>query len=197
MLLYSLTIAVTLFSSAMYYAETSEATFNPETLIWTYTDTGNLCPFSSIPASMWWCIVTMTTTGYGDNYPITPGGKVVASSAMLCGLLVLAFPLTIFGSNFQEVYEEFKAENRRKKFVKHLDSKFSNPKKLARELLTRTALFTKRMESVFEDVEALKVEHEELRVLAQKLQSIMANIRILDADANEQSDQRNIEMVNL
>jgi voltage-gated potassium channel len=33
--------------------------------------------FSSIPAAMWWGIVTLATVGYGDAYPVTPWGKLI------------------------------------------------------------------------------------------------------------------------
>lgn len=44
--------------------------------------------------------------GYGDVYPIEPLGKVVSTAAMMVGLLVLALPITVVGSNFSTVYEE-------------------------------------------------------------------------------------------
>ena len=45
--------------------------------------------FGSIPASLWWAMVTLTTTGYGDVVPQTALGRVVAD-VMLCGISVLA-----------------------------------------------------------------------------------------------------------
>ena len=41
--------------------------------------------FTSIPATCWWCLVTMTTVGYGDFYPVTTAGRLVAVLTMISG----------------------------------------------------------------------------------------------------------------
>lgn len=51
--------------------------------------------FSSIPKSVYWAIVTLTTVGYGDISPKTPGGQVVASLLMLLGYSIIAIPTGI------------------------------------------------------------------------------------------------------
>ena len=54
--------------------------------------------FTSIPLSMYWAIVTMTTTGYGDIHPKTPLGQMITSLAMLLGYGVIALPTGIVGA---------------------------------------------------------------------------------------------------
>lgn len=61
--------------------------------------------FPSIPSGFWWSIVTMTTVGFGDMYPMTWQGRFVGIFAMLVGILLIALPTAIVGRKFQEVYE--------------------------------------------------------------------------------------------
>ena len=63
---------------------------------------GNVVPedkrfFTSIPAAMWWCMVTLTTTGYGDMFPVTAGGRLIACVTMLMGLVLFGILLNIVG----------------------------------------------------------------------------------------------------
>lgn len=51
--------------------------------------------FDSIPRSIYWAIVTLTTVGYGDISPITPLGQVLASVIMISGYAILAVPTGI------------------------------------------------------------------------------------------------------
>uniref|UniRef100_A0A914XDC6 Uncharacterized protein n=1 Tax=Plectus sambesii TaxID=2011161 RepID=A0A914XDC6_9BILA len=81
---------VVFFSTMIYFLENDE----PDT------------PFTSIPAAYWWCIVTMTTVGYGDVVPSSTAGKIVASAAIMCGVLVLALPITIIVDNFIKVAQD-------------------------------------------------------------------------------------------
>lgn len=54
-------------------------------------DTG----FDSIPESMYWAVVTMTTVGYGDVKPVTPAGKAIAAGMMLLGYCLIIVPTSI------------------------------------------------------------------------------------------------------
>ncbi|CAM3806543.1 cyclic nucleotide-gated ion channel [Polynucleobacter antarcticus] len=56
--------------------------------------------FNSIPSALWWGIVTMTTTGYGDIIPMTSIGRVIGGVAMLVGIGTLAIPAGILASGF-------------------------------------------------------------------------------------------------
>jgi voltage-gated potassium channel len=54
--------------------------------------------FTSIFDSLWWAIITLTTVGYGDVYPITIGGKVFTFCILLIGLGIVAIPTGIISS---------------------------------------------------------------------------------------------------
>lgn len=56
--------------------------------------------FSSIPAAMWWGVVTLTTLGYGDVYPVTLAGRILGGVFALTGLLMVALPTAILGAGF-------------------------------------------------------------------------------------------------
>jgi len=58
--------------------------------------------FGSIPRCLWWSVVTVTTVGYGDTYPVTALGKLVAAFTALCGIAVIAIPIGIFSAGFTE-----------------------------------------------------------------------------------------------
>jgi hypothetical protein len=74
-------------------------------------------PFYSIPAAMWWAIVTITTVGYGDAVPSSYAGKVFASLVMLVGLLLMAMPIAIVGNRFTTVVaDELRVQSERGKF---------------------------------------------------------------------------------
>ncbi|MGC8744112.1 MAG: potassium channel family protein [Verrucomicrobiia bacterium] len=58
--------------------------------------------FSSIPAAMWWCIITLTTVGYGDIYPATVLGKILGGIIAVLGIGMFALPTGILASAFAE-----------------------------------------------------------------------------------------------
>ena len=95
-----------LFATLIFTVEMGD-TYDPIRMQYVRTD-GSASPFESIPHSIWWTIVTMTTVGYGDQVPVTSSGKLVAIVTMFCGLVVLSLPITIIGANFDEEYRILK-----------------------------------------------------------------------------------------
>lgn len=74
----SLLLLVTIFGSVLYVIE------GPEN------------GFTSIPLSIYWAVVTMTTVGYGDMSPKTPLGQAIASLVMIAGYAIIAVPTGVF-----------------------------------------------------------------------------------------------------
>ncbi|XP_062397412.1 potassium voltage-gated channel subfamily D member 1 [Sardina pilchardus] len=89
-LLFSLTMAIIIFATVMFYAEKGTKGTN----------------FTSIPAAFWYTIVTMTTLGYGDMVPNTIAGKIFGSICSLSGVLVIALPVPVIVSNFSRIYHQ-------------------------------------------------------------------------------------------
>lgn len=79
-------IVLTISSTAMYYLEHQ---VQPD-------------KFSSISNAMWWGVVTLSTVGYGDVYPVTPLGKLVGSIVALSGIALFALPAGIIVTGLVE-----------------------------------------------------------------------------------------------
>eukprot|EP00756_Hemistasia_phaeocysticola_P005212 Hpha_TRINITY_DN13223_c0_g1::TRINITY_DN13223_c0_g1_i1::g.154586::m.154586/K04877/KCNA4; potassium voltage-gated channel Shaker-related subfamily A member 4 len=127
-----LVLAMVLFSALMYQAETMWADLDEEKEKWVrpadspYDDAGLVIDIQSIHGALWWAVVTITTTGYGDNVPRTGLGKLVGAMTMMCGVILLAFPTTILTQQFTRVFEEY--EERREQQEKR--------QRIRRKLLT-------------------------------------------------------------
>ena len=62
--------------------------------------------FSSIPQSMWWTVVTLTSVGYGDVYPTSGPGQIVGAIVSMIGVLFVALPTGILSAGFAEEIRE-------------------------------------------------------------------------------------------
>lgn len=87
-------IMVSIFGSIMYLVEGSQ---NEQ--------------FDSIPRSIYWAIVTLTTVGYGDISPITSFGQFIAAIIMISGYAIIAVPTGIVTAEVMEVASKKKKQN--------------------------------------------------------------------------------------
>jgi voltage-gated potassium channel len=82
-------IAIVLAGILMYYAENDA---QPEA-------------FADMGRSIWWAVATLTTVGYGDIYPITIMGKIIATSLAFIGVGLIAIPAGLISAAYvEEVY---------------------------------------------------------------------------------------------
>ncbi|MEQ6917104.1 ion transporter [Halomonas aquatica] len=87
--LFTVFLLVTIFASIIYLIEPAEA------------------GFTSIPTSIYWAIVTLTTVGYGDIVPVTPLGQAISVMVMLIGYSIIAVPTGVFSA---EVIRSIRAD---------------------------------------------------------------------------------------
>ncbi len=92
--LYTILTLVVVFGSFMYVVEGSEA------------------GFTSIPKSMYWAMVTLTTVGYGDIAPQTPLGQAIAAFIMIMGYGIIAVPTGIYSAELIKTYRPEKISNK-------------------------------------------------------------------------------------
>jgi voltage-gated potassium channel len=71
-------------------------------------------PFGSLPAALWWAVVTLTTTGYGDAVPLTQLGHLLGATVMICGIATFGLSTGILATGFA-------AETRRRNFIETWD----------------------------------------------------------------------------
>lgn len=92
-------VAVTMLiaSSLMYWAE---ADAQPD-------------KFGSIPRALWWSIVTLTTVGYGDAFPVTTMGRIFAGVIAMTGVLLIAIPTGIFAASFSDGLQRYREQRER------------------------------------------------------------------------------------
>ncbi|XP_064635035.1 potassium voltage-gated channel subfamily S member 3-like [Lineus longissimus] len=83
-----LLVGMLMFSTMIYYAELHSGS-----------------RMSNVPLAYWWSLVTMTTVGYGDYYPTTAPGYVIAIMCAICGIIITGLAIPILGNNFAKYYD--------------------------------------------------------------------------------------------
>ena len=95
-----LLIGMLVFATMIYYAERRDAV-NPSNV------------FSTIPIGFWWALITMTTVGYGDVFPVTPIGYVVGTACAVSGVLMVALTFPVISNNFTLFYTHVRSRRGR------------------------------------------------------------------------------------
>jgi voltage-gated potassium channel len=81
------------------------------TLLYTVEGPHQPDDFGSIPRAMWWSIATLTTVGYGDVFPVTPIGKILAGITAITGIGLIAMPTGILAAAFSDAIQSQREES--------------------------------------------------------------------------------------
>nr|XP_046269884.1 potassium voltage-gated channel subfamily S member 3-like [Scatophagus argus] len=84
-----LSVGISMFSALIYFVERE----SQESMLQT------------IPVGWWWATISMTTVGYGDTFPVTLTGKIIGTLCIICGLLIVALPITNIFNKFSKFYQ--------------------------------------------------------------------------------------------
>uniref|UniRef100_A0A7E4VHN0 BTB domain-containing protein n=1 Tax=Panagrellus redivivus TaxID=6233 RepID=A0A7E4VHN0_PANRE len=95
LLVFFVALAIVTFAALVYYAERIENNPNNQ--------------FTSIPAGLWFSLVTICTVGFGDMVPRTYPGMLVGSLCALMGVLTIALPVPVIVANFSNLYSHSQA----------------------------------------------------------------------------------------
>merc|ERR1711871_58849 len=99
-------IMALVFASLLYYIEKAGAEGQGLDQVGSFSSEADVAAFRSIPEAVWFMFATFTTVGYGDVSPNTNTGRLLVSICMIIGVLLMAMPLAIVGSNFVQVWDD-------------------------------------------------------------------------------------------
>eukprot|EP00450_Noctiluca_scintillans_P023373 CAMPEP_0194532696 /NCGR_PEP_ID=MMETSP0253-20130528/70324_1 /TAXON_ID=2966 /ORGANISM="Noctiluca scintillans" /LENGTH=338 /DNA_ID=CAMNT_0039378171 /DNA_START=270 /DNA_END=1286 /DNA_ORIENTATION=- len=97
-------IACFVFASLIWYVE--RGSWDSDLGCYVMDPADDCSSFETIPNCFYWALTTGTTVGFGDMVPLTMMGRVVANLAMICGILVIALPVSVIAAKFQEEYQK-------------------------------------------------------------------------------------------
>ena len=110
LLAFFIALGVVLFGAVMHFIESGTYSVTQDYPNGAFLRKNNLgvdevSPYTSILAACYWAVVCSTTVGYGDLVPTSTAGKFIAVLCAYYGVLLLALPITVIGSNFSKLYE--------------------------------------------------------------------------------------------
>lgn len=155
-LLFFVLLCVVVFSALIFYAE--QGVYHESCNCFLRED-GSQSPFESIIGAAWFCIVTMTTVGYGDVTPVSTGGRVIATACMVCGLIVISLPITIIGANFDMEYKLMEVD-KRNRLLRELNRRKGVSPGVTLALVEQTVdAHKKKLTSMLQDFESTLDDH--------------------------------------
>jgi voltage-gated potassium channel len=120
--------------------------------------------FGTIPKSIWWATVTLTTVGYGDVVPLSPLGKIFGIVILMSGIGMAALPAGILASGFTKEINRRK-EKFKNKVMRYLADGILDKKELHRLRITahNLAISNLEMKTAIREVQSLQLKITELK----------------------------------
>ena len=114
----------------------------------------------------------MTTVGYGDTFPVTPAGKLVACVTMLGGILVLAFPISILGTNFSDEWKALQQmkQKEERRMKNNTNYQIPIPKLLKRVDVIHNEI-RESIDMVLSELQKIQEKNNEMEILIDNLRT--------------------------
>jgi hypothetical protein len=135
-------VDVLAFSLLLFYAERGRV----DPLFEHYWDDslGRLAMFQSVPDTIYFSVVSITTVGYGDLYPLTTLGRVIGGIALVAGILCFAIPVSVFSTQFFSEYQDVIQERCRAELRRRELQRSAQSARLKRHFCNRPSLIAER-----------------------------------------------------
>jgi voltage-gated potassium channel len=164
---------------------------------------------TNLTDAFWWAIVTVTTVGYGDIYPVTTEGRIIASTLMIIGIGVLGIFISTFGAaliesrlrvrNDGEEDESPSVSGEASEHVKKMSS--SSPEKSKSEgteeveTNARTMRFTAEAKYLIKDsIDKIEeINEKEMKILIDMIDIIRASHNARNSDGNDDYTNTDLE----
>jgi hypothetical protein len=118
--IFYMALALVVLSSLEYFIEMDDAEpFTVEDAGW---DPFNRPTYDDLPSAIWWCLVTMTGTGYGDMYPARWHGMMVAAVTAAIGVFFIAMPFAVAGGSFWHAWSIYTEQRELLRLMKEGDT---------------------------------------------------------------------------
>mmetsp|Transcript_40445 Transcript_40445/g.114522 ORF Transcript_40445/g.114522 Transcript_40445/m.114522 type:complete len:747 (-) Transcript_40445:91-2331(-) len=147
--------------------------------------------FNSIPESFWWSIVTVNTVGYGDVVPLTIWGKLVGSLLMVVGLLVMALPISVIGTNFTAEWMDYKDMLAQQESMRMLPENVKTFESLLAEHATNVEYIISRYTQTEAELDHLRMKLQDKITQNKTHVDLRQRFDQRDADSDNDSDDGN------
>jgi hypothetical protein len=135
-------VDVLAFSLLLFYAERGRV--DPQLELYWDDAMGRLAMFQSVLDTIYFSVVSITTVGYGDLYPLTTPGRVIGGVALVAGILCFAIPVSIFSTHFFNEYQDVIQERSRAELRRHELQRSAESARLKRHFSSRPSLVAER-----------------------------------------------------